>query len=367
MTPKGPTRIVEQDAPPIEVRAGMMTAAVLHGREDVRIERVPVPQIADDEVLVRVDVALTDGTDLKVWKQGFHARMIRPPALFGHELAGTIAAVGSAVDPKTQVGQRVVPANSAPCNACFFCRKGQPNLCEDLLFNNGAYAEYIRIPGRIVRENMLSIPDSVSFEDAALTEPLACVLRGIHETGIHAGDTAVVIGCGPIGLKFVRILSRRKVRVIAIGRRPSQMEAAERMGALSALDVTELANPVERVRALTEGGRGADAVVEAAGQPTTWEWALQMVRKGGTVNLFAGCAKGTEVKVDPWALHYSEISVKSTFHHAPRFMREALQAITRGEIRAADLITDRVPLSELPKLFERMKNRSGQLKTAVLP
>ena len=366
MTPKSHLKVVE-DAQFGPSRVEFMTAAVLHGREDVRIERVSVPPIADDEVLVRVGVALTDGTDLKVWKQGFHARMISPPALFGHELAGTVAAVGSRVPERIRVGVRVVPANSAPCENCFYCRKGQPNLCEDLLFNNGAYAEYIRIPGRIVRENMLEIPDHVSFEDAALAEPLACVLRGIHETGIRGGDTVAVIGCGPIGLKFIRILSQRKVRVIAVGKRRSQMEAARRMGASHALDSAEAMDPVEAVRGLTESGRGTDAVIEAVGQPITWEWAMQMVRKGGTVNLFAGCAKGTEVKLDPWALHYSEITLKSTFHHTPRFMREALQAIARGEIRAEDLITDRVSLADLPHVFEKMKDRSGQLKTAIIP
>jgi L-iditol 2-dehydrogenase len=356
-----------EEAPQPAPRLDLMTAAVLHGREDVRIERVPVPAIADDEVLVRVHVALTDGTDLKVWKQGFHARMIRPPALFGHELSGTIAAVGSKVGSSVRVGQRVVPANSAPCEKCFYCRKGQPNLCEDLLFNNGAYAEYIRIPGRIVRQNMLEIPPDVSFEDAAIAEPLACVLRGIHETGIHPGDTVAVIGCGPIGLKFIRILSRRGAHVIAVGRRKFQMETALRMGAVQALDATVIANPIESVRVLTDASRGADAVIEAVGQPTTWEWALQMVRKGGTINLFAGCAKGTEVRVDPWALHYAEITVKSTFHHTPHFMREALDSIARGEIRASDLITGHASLAELPRVFEQMKNRNGQLKTAIAP
>lgn len=366
MSTNAPIRTID-DAPRHAPQTELMTAAVLHGREDVRIERVPVPVIKEDEVLVRVHVALTDGTDLKVWKQGFHARMIRPPALFGHELAGTIAAIGSAVPSHIRVGQRVVPANSAPCEKCFYCRKGQPNLCEDLLFNNGAYAEYIRIPGRIVRENMLEIPAEVSFEDAAIAEPLACVLRGIHETGIHPGDTVVVIGCGPIGLKFIRVLSRRGTRVIAIGRRKSQVDAALRMGAVQALDSTTIAKPLEEVRALTDGSRGADAVIEAVGQPATWEWAMQMVRKGGTVNLFAGCAKGTEVRLDPWSLHYSEITVKSTFHHTPRFMREALDSIARGEIRASDLITGHASLAELPRVFEQMKNRSGQLKTAIIP
>lgn len=346
---------------------GHMSAAVLYGSEDVKIERVDIPRLGEEDVLVRVQVALTCGTDLKVWKQGFHERMIRPPSLFGHELSGVVEEKGSAVNGIVRKGMRVVPSNSAPCNQCFYCRKGQPNLCEDLLFNNGAYAEYIRIPGRIVRDNMLEIPESVSFLDAAIVEPLACVLRGVHETGIHPGDTVVVIGCGPIGLKFIRILSGRHVRVIAIGKRASQMRAAERLGAVAAFDVSEIDNPVRLVRQLTDGARGADAVIEAVGQAATWQWALQMVRKGGTVNLFGGCPRHTEVRIDPSALHYSEISIKSTFHHTPRFIREALDTIVRGEIRASDFITGEVPLVELPDVFQHMKKRNGELKTAVIP
>src|SRR6202521_4072746 len=309
-----------------------MTAAVLYGSENLKIESIDIPILAADEALIRVKVALTCGTDLKVWKRGYHARMITPPAVFGHELAGIVETLGSDVNGGLKVGARVVPSNSAPCNICLFCRKGQSNLCEDLLFNNGAYAEYIRIPGRIVRQNMLEIPDGVSFRDAAMTEPLACVLRGIHETGIKAGDTAVVIGCGAIGLKFIRILAQRKVRVIAIGKGQSQMNIAKRLGATAAFDVAQTENPVAAVRQLTEGARGADAVIEAVGRAQTWEWALQIVRKGGTVNLFGGCPSGTEVKIDPAALHYSEITIKSTFHHTPQFMREAMDTIARGEI-----------------------------------
>jgi L-iditol 2-dehydrogenase len=346
---------------------GSMTAAVLYGRENMKIERVDIPSIGEDEVLVKVEVALTCGTDLKVWKQGSHARMIKPPALFGHELAGTVEIKGEAVNGGIERGMRVVPSNSAPCNVCAFCRKGQPNLCEDLLFNNGAYAEYIRIPGRIVRQNMLEIPADISFVDAAMVEPLACVLRGIHETGIERGETAVIIGCGPIGLKFVRVLSGRGVRVIAIGKRQTQIRAAERLGAAAAIDASKIEEPVAFVRQLTEGGRGADAVIEAVGSSTTWQWALQMVRKGGRVNLFGGCPRGTQVNVDPGALHYSEITIKSTFHHTPRFIREALDAIARREIRAADFVTGEAPLTELPSVFQHMKDRNGELKTAVIP
>jgi L-iditol 2-dehydrogenase len=346
---------------------GHMTAAVLYGREDLKIERVDIPSVAEDEVLVRVKVALTCGTDLKVWKQGSHPRMIQPPAVFGHELAGVIEIKGKSVNGGLQTGMRVVPSNSAPCNVCLFCRKQHPNLCEDLLFNNGAYAEYIRIPGRIVRDNLLEIPEHVSFVDAAMVEPLACVLRGIDEMAIEPGETAVVVGCGPIGLKFIRVLSGRGVRVIALGKRKTQIDAAERLGAIAAFDVAKIDNPIRLVRELSEGGQGADAVIEAVGSPTTWQWAIQMVRKGGTVNLFGGCPRGSQVQFDPAALHYSEITIKSTFHHTPRFIREALETIARGEVRAIDFITGEIPLTELPRMFEHMKHRNGELKTAVIP
>jgi len=347
--------------------SGHMTAAVLYGSEDLKIEKIDIPTLAPDEVLVRVKVALTCGTDLKVWKRGYHARMITPPAVFGHELAGVIEQVGSEAAETWASGARVVPANSAPCGVCFFCRKERSNLCEDLLFNNGAYAEYIRIPGRIVRQNMLEIPAHVSLIDAAMVEPLACVLRGIHETGVQPGDTTVLIGCGPLGLKFVRMLSCRGVNVIALGKRPSQVKAAERMGARAAFDVSHLSDPIAAVRRLTEGGRGADSVIEAVGSPQTWDWALRMVRGGGTVNLFGGCPQGTRVEVDPTALHYSEISIKSTFHHTPRFIREALEAIARSEIRARDFVNAKIALRELPSTFKHMKNRNGEMKVAVIP
>src|SRR5262249_57036568 len=182
------------------------------------------------------EVGLTCGTDCTVWTQGSRARMIGPPAMFGHELGGVVAEAGAAVKDHFKPGMRVVAANSAPCNECFFCRKGRANLCEDLVFNNGAYAEYAMVPARILRENVMEIPQHLSFVDAALLEPLACVLRGIEETGVAAGDTAVVIGRGPIGLKFIRILSSRGTRVIAVGKRKSQMQTAERLGAAASID-----------------------------------------------------------------------------------------------------------------------------------
>jgi L-iditol 2-dehydrogenase len=344
-----------------------MTAAVLYGSEDLRIEKVDVPAVAVDEVLLRVRLALTDGTDLKVWQRGYHAKMIQPPAVFGHEVVGEIFAVGKRVDPRWRIGMRVIAANSAPCLRCYHCRRGQENLCEDLLFNNGAYAEYMRIPGRIVTENMLEVPHSVDDVSAALVEPLACVLRGIHEMEVRSGDTAVVIGCGPIGLKFVRMLSRRGVRVIALARRAAPLEIARRLGAVATINVTGVRDVVAAVKNLTGDERGADAVVEAAGNPATWKQALDMVRRGGVVNFFSGLPSGTNVEIEPAAIHYSEIKIISPFHHTPRFIREALEAIRRGDILAHDFVTEEISLAELPQAFERMKARSGEIKLAVRP
>src|SRR5436305_8499128 len=178
--------------------------------------------------------------------------MIRPPDIFGHEVVGEVVAVGKRVDARWRIGMRVIAANSAPCLRCYHCRRGQENLCEDLLFNNGAYAEYMRIPGRIVMENMLEVPHSVDDGSAALVEPLACVLRGIHEMEVRTGDTAVVIGCGPIGLKYVRMLSRRGLRVIAVARRESPLQLALLLGPVATLDVTQTRDIVSAVRGLTE-------------------------------------------------------------------------------------------------------------------
>src|SRR5438445_1580863 len=273
-----------------------MMAAVLYGKENLQVESVAVPHIGSEDILVRVKVALTCGTDVKVFRRGYHARMIVPPAVFGHERAGDIVARGECVT-KFSVGQHVVAANSAPCDRCYFCSRGLENLCEDLLFNNGAYAEYIRIPARIVERNTYEIPASVGYHDAALIEPLACVLRGLEETGVRAGDTVTIIGLGPIGLMFVRIAKLYNARVIAIGRRKTQMDRAAAMGADEVICTEQIPDPRRTVRELTNG-RGTDIAIEAVGQPETWEWAAGMVRRGGTVNFFGGCPNDSHVSLD---------------------------------------------------------------------
>src|SRR5689334_10403939 len=245
-----------------------MMAAVLYGKEHLQVEPVAVPTIASGDLLVRVKVALTCGTDVKVFRRGYHARMIVPPAVFGHELAGDVVAAGEDVT-NFSVGQRVVASNSAPCEACYFCRRGLQNLCEDLLFNNGAYAEYIRIPARIVSGNTYVIPNHVGYYDAALVEPLACVVRGFDETAPLPGDTIAIIGLGPIGLMFVKLAKLHGCRVIAVGRRKTQLDRAAMLGADELIVAGHDADPVKAIRSLTHG-RGVDAAIEAVGKPKTW-------------------------------------------------------------------------------------------------
>ncbi len=342
-----------------------MIAAVLYGKEHLQIEEVAVPEIDPGDVLVRVQAALTCGTDVKVFRRGYHARMIVPPALFGHELAGDIVAVGEQVRG-FRVGQRVVAANSAPCMECFYCKRGSENLCDDLLFNNGAYAEYIRIPARIVERNMYEMPAHVSYQDAALVEPLACVLRGLDETRIQSGDNVAVLGLGPIGLMFVRLAKAYGARVIAVGRRKTQLDRAERMGADDLLISGDTDQTVRRVRDLTKGW-GADVAIEAVGHPDVWETAVRLLRRGGTVNFFGGCPNDSRISLDTALLHYSEITCKASFHHTPTHIRKALDFVRRGVISSRDFVNRVEPLTNLLEVMRHLMSHNGHMKTAIIP
>lgn len=342
-----------------------MHAAVLYGRRDVRIERVPMPRVEPGQVLVKVETALTCGTDLKVYKQGYHARMIVPPALFGHELAGTVEDVGRGVKGFER-GMRVVLANSAPCLDCFFCERDQPNLCQNLVFVNGAYAEYLLAPQPLVERNLLPVPGRVSFREAALMEPLACVLRGLEEAEVQPRDRVLVIGLGPIGLMFVRLCALRGVPVLAVGKRAEQLEKARRAGAECCLLAGDPALG-RKVQDWSTQLLGVDLAIEAVGRPSTWQLAIDSVRRGGRVQLFGGCPADSKIALDTQRLHYSEIALKSSFHHTPRHIRQALEIIAEGRLRADDLLTGEATLQELPGIFEHMLHPNGELKTVILP
>jgi L-iditol 2-dehydrogenase len=346
--------------------AAQMTAAVLHGREDLRIEQVPMPSAGPGEIVVRVHAALTCGTDLKVYRRGYHARMLKPPIPFGHELAGTVHEVGEGVTAFRR-GDRVVALNSAPCGDCYYCRHDQENLCDRLLFNNGAYAEFLLIPARIVAKNTLRIPTGIPFEHAALTEALACVVRGLDECQPRSGDTIAIIGAGPIGLMFMHIAQLYGMHVIAVVKRDEQIAAARTFGASEVVQINDKTDPIAAVRALTPQRRGVDIAVEAVATPLAWQWAVDMVRKGGTVNFFGGCAAGTKVELDTNRLHYNNITLRASFHHTPEAARKAFDLIVSGRFRCSDTITSRAPLADLNRVFRQLMNRAGDIKTAIIP
>ena len=341
----------------------LMQAAVLYGREDLRLEMLPRPRAGAGELVLRVGAALTCGTDLKVFRRGYHARMLQPPVPFGHEIAGIVEEAGEGASFRP--GDRVVALNSAPCGACFFCRGNQPNLCDDLLFNNGAYAEYLRVPARIAIKNTLLVPDTMPLEHAALAEPLACVMLGMEESGVRVGDSVAVIGAGPIGLLFVHAAALAGAHVIAVTKHKAQADAAKALGALETIAVpADGSSPAADVRALT-GGRGADVAIEAVASPVTWGWAVEMARKGGKVNFFGGPPAGTQVSFDTNQLHYSGLTLRASFHHTPATVRRAFALLASGRFRAERFLTGRVGLADVVELYRGMSRRRDQAPAAA--
>ncbi len=342
-----------------------MRAAVLYGKEDVRVEQIAPAPLQTGEVRIQIEAALTCGTDLKVFKRGYHAKMIVPPAVFGHELAGIICEVhkSSAGDNDWSVGERVVVANSAPCGSCFYCGKGQENLCDDLLFLNGAYAEFIVVPARIVEKNLLALQTKTEFRDAALVEPLACVVQGVEETRLQPGQNVLVLGAGPIGLMFAALARHLDCHVSIAGRRQRRLDTARRLGAQEVIDVGNEPDLVEVIR--SSCNTRFDAVIEAVGKPEAWEAAAKLVRKGGAVNFFGGCPSGTTVSLDTGLLHYSNLTLLASFHHTPRSIRKALNFIETGVIHSGDFVDGASSLTELPNLFKIMTSGNHAVKTMI--
>jgi len=337
-----------------------MRAAVLHGKEHIRVEEVTPASLQAGEARVRIEAALTCGTDLKVFKRGYHAKMLMPPTVFGHEFAGIISELAPDVTG-WRVGERVTAANSAPCGQCFYCQNRQENLCDDMLFLNGAYARSIVVPARILQKNLLRLKPETDFCDAALVEPLACVVQGVEDTGLRAGQRVLVIGAGPIGLMFVALARHLDCRVTVAGRGKQRLETAQRLGAEQVLNVGEQSG----LEAAIPPGSIFDAVIEAVGKPATWEAAVRLVRKGGTVNFFGGCPSGTAVSLDTSLIHYSNLTLLASFHHTPRTVRRALEFIEAGVVCSEDFVDGECSLSELPMLFRSMASGNRAVKTLV--
>jgi L-iditol 2-dehydrogenase len=300
----------------------------------VRLEEVPRPEPGPGDVLVRVEVALTDGTDLKAFRRGHPVLLGDPPSPFGHEFCG--------IDVES--GRRVVAANSAPCGECAPCRRRQEELCERLLpLLNGAYAEFLLVPERIARVNLHPVPPGLAPEVAAMVEPLACCLHGVDRAEVRQGDTVAILGAGPIGLMLSACVADAGARPVVVGGRPQRRELAPLFGAVPG------------------DGRGADVVIEAVGTGEAWRAALELVRPGGTALFFGG----REVAVDTFRLHYEELTLRGAFHHTPGAVRRALTFLATGARPWDRLVTHEVALEGVPGLFADPPR--DLLKAAVRP
>ena len=342
-----------------------MTACVLHGKEDVRVEEVPVPKPQSGDLLIRVEAALTCGTDLKVFLRGYHERMIKPPSVFGHEFAGEVVLSENGRFPP---GTRIVAANSAPCKDCYFCDLEKPNLCSDLLFANGAYAEYILIPARIVNRNCHAIPSDLPASKAAMVEPLACAVKGVEDVAVREGENVLVVGAGPLGLMLARVCVLAGADVISVDDHSGRLAVARELGVPRTVEERLTPQLVERL--LTEHstkGLGFDCVIEAVGKPETWNRSVELVRPGGRVNLFGGCPRGTELRVDTTRLHYDEIRIYASFHHTPETVRKALEFIVISQVPALALVREGRSLYDLPEVLQEMRAGSAPPKTAIIP
>jgi len=341
-----------------------MRAVVFYGPGDLREKEVPWPAPGAGEVVMRIDAALTCGTDVKTLRRGHPVMIPHVPTVFGHEMAGMVTAVGAGVRDLRE-GDRVVAANSAPCGECRPCLGDRPNLCEDLLFVNGAYGEAIALPSRLVARNVVKHGPSLAPARAAFAEPLACALLGIERGRVKDGHTVVIFGHGPLGCLLAMVAAARKARVIVVGKAGFRLDRVSALKIAECVDATASHDLVTDLRAMT-GGRGADVTIDATGRPEVWAQAMDAVGRGGTVVFFGGCAPGTMVSLDTRKVHYEELTLVGAFHHTPETIRRAVELLESGAVNPEGLLTHRMGLAGVRKALELMA-RGEALKVLIEP
>jgi L-iditol 2-dehydrogenase len=343
-----------------------MKCAILETPGNIRIESLPDPEPAEGDVIVKVRAALTCGTDLKAYRRG-HPKMPCPTP-FGHEFSGEIVAVGKG-SGDFRVGDAIMSANTGPCGACFFCDRSQENLCTTIMDEMilGAYADYVRVPSRVVRNNVYRKPSALPFAQAALLEPLSSVCFGASALTpeLRRNDaTALIIGAGPIALLWLAVLRDAGVgTIIVAGRRLPRLRVARSLGAdIVVGEGEEVSAAVDQAT----GGRGADIVVECTGSPQVWEQAPAYARIGGMVVLFGGCKQGTQVSFDTYALHYDGIRIVSPFHFRPDDVAHAFTLLEQPGFDWSRFITFSAGLDQISDVFERLET-GEDIKCAILP
>jgi L-iditol 2-dehydrogenase len=340
-----------------------MRAQVFHGPGDLRFEDIPIPAPGRGEIVLKIEAALTCGTDVKTLRRGHPVMIPHVPTVFGHEFAGTVSAVGAGVRDVRE-GDRVVAANSAPCGECPLCLAGRPNLCEDLLFVNGAYGEYIALPPRLVSRNVVALGRNLPAHRAAFAEPLACAILGVDRVRIESGQTVAIFGHGPLGCLLAMVAASQKARVLIIGKAGWRLDHVKTLGLGQCLDAMD-GDILQTLRAATSG-RGVDVAVDATGRPEVWEQAVDATGRGGTVLFFGGCAPGTSIQLDTRRVHYEELTLVGAFHHTPELIRRAVELLSAGAVTPDGLLTHRMKLEAVPEALGLM-TKGHALKVLIEP
>ena len=309
-----------------------MRAAVLHGHEDLRVEEVAEPAAAPDEVVVRIEAATTCGTDVKMWRRG-HPVLGGYPARFGHEMAGV----------REDTGERVLVGDSLACEACPPCRAGRPQICRDVHWVLGGFAEALAAPAAVLHP----IPDGLEPAGAAMAEPLAAAVHALDRgPRRELAPDAGVLGGGPMGQMLAALLVHEGRTVTLADPHPERRAQAEALGAMSA-----------------ESVRDCDVVFEAVGRPAAWRAAVEAAAPGGTVVFVGGCASGSHAPLPTHPLHYDELDLRGAFHHSPAEVDRALALLAEGAVDWRALAAGPIGLDELP---EALAERGGPAKKWVV-
>jgi len=345
-----------------------MLAVRFYSPGQLKTEQVEIPHAERGELVVKSTVALTCGTDVKMYKRGHPLAQL--PQIIGHEFAGTVVEVGEGVK-KFEKGMKVAAANSAPCTMCFYCQSRQPNLCEHLNESiigftwPGTYAEFVRIPEKIVRQNTFQVPDGIPLENVASLEPLSCVVHGWDLVHFDPGGTVVIIGGGPIGLLHVQLAKLHGAKQVILSDVVNdRLNEAKNLGTDVTINSAE-ENFQQEILNLTKA-RGADLVIEAVGRKETWESTNSLVRKGGTILLFGGCPGETRVEFDAHKIHYGELRIQGAFHHTPTAVERAFNLITSGQVAIKPIISHQMPLEKAEEALQLM-GAGKALKVALMP
>jgi len=335
-----------------------MKAAVVHGKNDIRIEDYPTPRAGAGEIVVKIKASGICATDIKtLLGQGLPKDL---PTILGHEVVGEVHELGSGVTGFV-AGERVAVYPIAVCGECYYCKRGRHNLCEKEFGLGhgieGGFAEYVRLPSQIVNiGGVVKMPADLPYDQAVLAEPLSCGLAALRANRVQPGDTVLIIGAGPMGLIHLKVSKWAGARVIVADLLDNRLAVAKQMGADACINPGSCDIQAE-VAKLTNNA-GAEVVITSLGIPAVIEQSLKLVRNGGTFNIFGGPPAGQSISVDPRWLHYSEINLTGSFAATPDDFSQALALIAGGAIVVDDLISDRFTLGNFLDAVERAKNQA---------